>query len=531
MNAFIAAPSPVVSSNNPALTDYPCAGVRLYTQPLVLLHGWGMDSQIWAQLPQQLCQFADVITLDLPGFAQSPTVQNYSSADLYQWMAELIPERCYLIGLSLGGMLSCGFAARYPQRVAGLVTLSSNSHFVASEANPTALDKALYLGFLDNYNQNADQCLKRFAALQAQGDKQQRQLIRQLRSMQVRLDSHSGVQLLTLLGEIDNQSGLTQLQCPALMLLGQGDALVPVASGARIASLNSKIEVNIIAGTGHLPHLTQPETVIEKIKNFLARQLYALDKAKVAQSFGRAAHKYDRAALLQHQVGEELISTMAADAGLASLIDLGCGTGYHCAQLQTQFPRAKVTGVDLSPAMLAYASNQYPEGHWLCGDAEDLPLADQSQDLIFSNFALQWCADLPRLCGELSRVLKPGGQLFFAVPGPETLSELRVAWQQVDAEVHVNRFYGVGDWRSALEQAGFSQIQLETDNQLQQHSSVRELLMELKNVGAHNNNAGKLNTLTGKQSLQALYAAYEDYRQADGTIPATWEIIRVRAIR
>ena len=82
-----------------------------------------------------------------------------------------------------------------------------------------------------------------------------------------------------------------------------------------------------------------------------------------------------------------------------------------------------------------------------------------------------------------------------------------------------------------LEQAGFSQIQLETDNQLQQHSSVRELLMELKNVGAHNNNAGKLNTVTGKQSLQALYAAYEDYRQADGTIPATWEIIRVRAIR
>ena len=35
-----------------ALTYYPCTGVRLYTQPLVLLHGWGMDSQIWQSLPQ-----------------------------------------------------------------------------------------------------------------------------------------------------------------------------------------------------------------------------------------------------------------------------------------------------------------------------------------------------------------------------------------------------------------------------------------------------------------------------------------------
>jgi malonyl-CoA O-methyltransferase len=306
--------------------------------------------------------------------------------------------------------------------------------------------------------------------------------------------------------------------------------LVPSASAVKITELNGKIEISLINGAGHLPHLTQPDTVLEQIKNFLDHQLYALDKAKVADSFGRAAHKYDRAALLQHQVGEEMIAGLTANPELKKLIDLGCGTGYHCGHLQAKFSSAQVAGVDLSPAMLAYAASRHPEGHWLCGDAEDLPLEDQSQELIFSNFALQWCSDLPRLCGELLRVLKPGGQLCFAVPGPQTLSELRGAWQQVDAEVHVNRFYSLGDWQSALEQAGFSQVELQTTNQVQRHSSVRELLMELKNVGAHNNNAGKQNTLTGKQHLQALYAAYEDYRQADGTIPATWEIIRVRAI-
>jgi len=149
MNAFVT--SPAASAENLALTHYPCTGVRLYGQPLVLVHGWGMDSQIWAELPQQLSQFADVITLDLPGFAQSPTLEYYSEADLHQWMAELLPERCYLIGLSLGGMLCGGFAARYPQSVAGLITLSSNIHFVASEANSAALGSQQYLEFIDAY--------------------------------------------------------------------------------------------------------------------------------------------------------------------------------------------------------------------------------------------------------------------------------------------------------------------------------------------------------------------------------------------
>ena len=527
MNGFVISPS--AASENLPLTHYPCTGPRLYAQPLVLVHGWGMDSQIWAQLPQQLSQFADVITLDLPGFAQSPALEGYSEADLHQWMAQLLPERCYLVGLSLGGMLSCGFAARYPQRVVGIITLSSNSRFVASEAHLAALDNQQYLGFLEAYGNDRDSCLKRFTALQAQGDMQQRQLIRQLRGMQVALDNDSGSQLLQLLGEIDNHQALTQLSCPTLAILGQGDALVPVAAGDQITVLNAQIEIAIIEGAGHLPHLTQPEIVLAKIKGFLDFQLYALDKAKVADSFGRAARKYDPAAVLQHHVGEQLIAGLEPNPELARLIDLGCGTGYHCAQLQAKFPGAQVTGIDLSGAMLAYAASRYPEGHWLNGDAEDLPLEDQSQELIFSNFALQWCSDLPRLCGELFRVLKPGGQLCFAVPGPQTLSELRSAWQQVDTEVHVNRFYALADWQLALNGAGFRHLELQADNHIQQHSSVRELLMELKNVGAHNNNAGKQNTLTGKQRLQALYSAYEDYRQADGTLPATWEIIRARA--
>jgi malonyl-CoA O-methyltransferase len=177
--------------------------------------------------------------------------------------------------------------------------------------------------------------------------------------------------------------------------------------------------------------------------------------------------------------------------------------------------------------MLAYASAKYQQTDlgWLCADAENLSLQSDSQALIFSNFALQWCSCLDTLAAELHRVLQPSGQLLLAVPGPETLTELRQAWAQVDDQVHINRFASLQQWQQALANAGFSSIQLTSEPVVEQHRSVRELLLELKQVGAHNSNAGKSATITGKQRLKALYNAYEHFRLPSGELPATWEII------
>ena len=79
--------------------------------------------------------------------------------------------------------------------------------------------------------------------------------------------------------------------------------------------------------------------------------------------------------------------------------------------------------------------------------------------------------------------------------------------------------------RTAFIEAGFKTVNLQSSVEIEHHQSVRELLLELKNIGAHNNNAGKANHLTGKRQLKALYNAYEQFRLPDGTLRATWEII------
>ena len=78
--------------------------------------------------------------------------------------------------------------------------------------------------------------------------------------------------------------------------------------------------------------------------------------------------------------------------------------------------------------MVEFARRKYPRaGDWLVGDAEHLPLASQSVDLVFSSLAIQWCARPHLLFAELARVLRPGGRCLFTSLGPDTLRELRTS--------------------------------------------------------------------------------------------------------
>ncbi|TMO90520.1 malonyl-[acyl-carrier protein] O-methyltransferase BioC, partial [Pseudoalteromonas sp. S3260] len=88
----------------------------------------------------------------------------------------------------------------------------------------------------------------------------------------------------------------------------------------------------------------------------------------------------------------------------ARVLDLGCGPGHWTLELAQRYSGACCMGLDLSLEMLREAARQTSElasgsperPHWLRADAERLPLADASLDLVFSSLAVQWC-DSPRL--------------------------------------------------------------------------------------------------------------------------------------
>ena len=100
----------------------------------------------------------------------------------------------------------------------------------------------------------------------------------------------------------------------------------------------------------------------------------------------------------------------------ARVIDIGCGPGNSTLELQKRFPRAEITGLDSSPAMIEKAKGVSSAIHWVLGDAS----GDLSQlgrfDVVFSNAALQWMPDHGRLLPRLFSLLEDGGVLAVQVP-------------------------------------------------------------------------------------------------------------------
>ena len=101
--------------------------------------------------------------------------------------------------------------------------------------------------------------------------------------------------------------------------------------------------------------------------------------------------------------------------GLAAL-DLACGAGGFLADLAAAFPRARLLGVDLSPAYLAEARTAAPAAAFVQAKAEQLPLADASLEAVTSVYLFHELPPKVRaaVAAEIARVLKPGGHFALA---------------------------------------------------------------------------------------------------------------------
>lgn len=259
---------------------------------------------------------------------------------------------------------------------------------------------------------------------------------------------------------------------------------------------------------------------------------YEVDKRQVRRAFDQAAAHYDATAVLQREVGARMLERLElVRIEPHVVLDLGAGTGLGTEGLARHFKKAKIVALDLAPNMLLQARRRAGRmARWsgrrayVCGDAERLPLADDSVDVIFSNLTLQWCNDLDRTFREIQRVLRPGGALFFSTFGPDTLRELREAWATVDGRTHVNAFIDMHDIGDAMVRAGLADPVMDVERFTLTYKEVRDLMRDLKAIGAHNVTADRPRGLTGARRLQQVYAAYEKYRR-EGTLPVTYEIV------
>jgi malonyl-CoA O-methyltransferase len=225
----------------------------------------------------------------------------------------------------------------------------------------------------------------------------------------------------------------------------------------------------------------------------------------------------------------------------SSILDLGCGPGNAGPDLKNFYKPHDLIYLDFAYEMLKKAKEKNRDHflkafssrttqQFICADMEAIPLEENSIDMVWSNLSLQWCNDLDLVFAQIAKILTHNGLFIFSTFGPSTLHELRSSLASFSEHSHVNQFIDMHDIGDALIRCGFSDPVLDVDVYSLTYSTFKEIMYDLKHIGARNALQGRAKGMTGKGFLYQLEKLYEVYR-ANDKLPASYEVVYGHAWR
>lgn len=148
-------------------------------------------------------------------------------------------------------------------------------------------------------------------------------------------------------------------------------------------------------------------------------------------------------------------------------------------------------------------------------------LPAHSVDLVFSNLMFYPRDELLTIFAEIKRILRPEGLLFFSILGPDTLHEFRESLTTTTKEPVTYPFIDMHDVGDMLTKAHFNDPVMDMEKLTFTYSKTSKLLPDLKNFIQHIYSI----TLTDQAQQQQITACYETFRDTQGLLPATIEVI------
>ncbi|MFN2250324.1 MAG: alpha/beta fold hydrolase [Anaerolineae bacterium] len=238
--------------------------------PLLLVHGFPLDHEVWQA---QIGAFEDqrrVIAPDLVGFgASSP--EGRSSLDRHaDDLAALLDdrgiERAVVVGLSMGGYVALSMWRQHPSRMAGLVLVASRAGGDV-EANRAARYQMSIAVKDKGVGPIADALLPRMLSEDAAPETREA-----LREMMHRQPADGVVAALrAMAARPDSGPDLPTVDVPTLIVTGDEDAIISVASSEAMAAAIPNAELKVVPGAGHIVNMEEPGAFNALLRSFLER--------------------------------------------------------------------------------------------------------------------------------------------------------------------------------------------------------------------------------------------------------------------
>ncbi|MCF7803834.1 MAG: alpha/beta hydrolase [Candidatus Marinimicrobia bacterium] len=230
--------------------------------PVILLHGFPFDRNLWYDQVSALQDHCRVITPDLRGFGDSkapeePVSMSQYAADVVAMMDLLNIERAIVGGLSMGGYISLAIAEQYPERLLGLILSNTKA------SKDTAAQRQNRYNISEKTHYDGTEFLVKdlLEKVLCENTLKEHPDIVEYTQQMMRRQPGAGVRgaLAGMAERKDREFILSEIEVPVLVISGKNDSLIPVFDSKMMVREMPHAHLEIIADSGHLSNLEQPE--------------------------------------------------------------------------------------------------------------------------------------------------------------------------------------------------------------------------------------------------------------------------------
>lgn len=239
--------------------------------PLVLVHGFPVDSRMWEGQVADLSGRFRVIAPDLRGFGRSRATDPFTieslADDLHALLQELGALPCAMAGLSMGGYTALAYVRKYPRDLKALLLVDTKAEGDSAQQKEGRA-KMIELARSRGAHAVADQMLPK---LLADDTPRRRPAVAQalrgiMESCPPLTIEHA---LIGMRDRPDQSPNLASIAVPTLVIVGDGDAITPVDVARSMQRQIPHAQLAVITGAGHMAPMEQPGQVNQAISRFL----------------------------------------------------------------------------------------------------------------------------------------------------------------------------------------------------------------------------------------------------------------------
>jgi 3-oxoadipate enol-lactonase len=245
--------------------------------PVVLLHGFPLTADMWRpqleRVPdgwQYIAPDLRTVTRGAISTALPPTMDDFADR-IAAFMDALEIERAVIGGLSMGGYITFALFRRAPDRFSGMILADTRPQPDTSEGRQ-ARHAMLELVHTKGAPAVADQMIPRLLSEITRRERPELAAeVRRMIEANERADFEGAIH--AMLTRPDSTGDLSRIACATLVIVGEDDAVTPVAESEKLQRALARSHLVVLGGAGHLSNLEAPEAFARALADFLASNL------------------------------------------------------------------------------------------------------------------------------------------------------------------------------------------------------------------------------------------------------------------